>query len=160
PVVDVASPEGVVLQNVARLQWPRVLAIVLSSDLTSAAANLCAATLGRLTEATRDSTGPIALVMLLPSGAAWPTVEVTVWPPLAATVDLLPLWDDGRSLLRAGFGVYLGLRTYWEAAGQPEALERLAAVLDREGELYSLQDADASIDRILDQIAAESTGPT
>jgi hypothetical protein len=69
--------------------------------------------------------------------------------------DPPPFWDPGQALVKAGFNSYLGLRAYWEAAGQPQYLDRFASVFDFENALLAAPEPDERIDAIFDRLGAD-----
>jgi hypothetical protein len=154
------TAESLILANVERLTWPRVVLVPVASGTSASGVRHLLRSASEIAEGTKNLSGPLTFVVIVPTGIELPADAVPdVWEPLQPWPDPLPFWRRERSLRDAGFDIYLSHRVYWEAAGQPKFIELLAEVFRRSSELMMASDADSRIDRAFDALSVLE-GPT
>lgn len=153
--------EGFILRNIDHFAFPQGFIVgvepTAAGDLLSV---IEAAT--RLAEGTKNLAGPTTVIVMAvgaPAVLDGCGASPLVWEPLNAWPEHLPAVDECRDLEIAGFRVYLSLRIYWEAAGQPESIERLATLHLRAAEFLVASNTDSRIDAAFDASASERTLP-
>lgn len=156
---DPVTVESLILANVERLAWPRVVLLPIAPGACISNVELLLHSAREMAEGTKNLDGPLTFVLLIPAGVeplANPAVEV--WEPLHPWPDPLPFRRGEQSLRNTGFDIYLSQRIYWEAAGQPQFIGLLSEVFRRSSELIMASDADNRIDQAFDTLLA-SEGP-
>jgi hypothetical protein len=154
------QPEDIVFRNAGRFEWPQLVVICLPESAPAEAQQKAENHAGRMSTATKDLRGPITFLLLLRWRPGTQMEGCLVWAPVTAFPEEPPFWDGAQHLVRAGFKTYLALRAYWEAAGQPQALEQLRAIFESEAALMAAPDPDERIDGLFDRLATAADDPT
>ncbi len=161
---DCASAEELVLDNIELLTRPATLGLVIDAAAPESAVRVILEACQNIAEFTKDIDGRLNFLLVVPYPSCARTgSSVFVWHPLTPQADTL-VFENAFSnsgmthsrLEQRGFEIYLGYRAFWEAAGAPEYIERLARVYDSRAFWISSEDADERIDEKFDALLADA----
>lgn len=137
------------VRNADRLHHPCLMLMPLGPDIVGDEVSAILTNLYRLASDTKNLSGSLSFLVLVRGEG--PVAEVPVWPPMTANATPIRFGRRERAAKRVGFEIYLGLRAYWDAAGQPDWLDALAPIQRGALAYEDAPDTDRRIDALVER---------